>query len=90
MAQQNKVALVTGAGSGIGKTTALRLLADGYQLVLTGRRLEPLTEAAAESGILAIAHHLAHALQAISFLPALVAVAVIAALAILRINKRES
>ena len=47
-------------------------------------------EAAAESGILAIAHHLAHALQAIPFLPALVAVAVITALAILRINKRES
>jgi len=47
-------------------------------------------EAAAESGILAIAHHLAHALQAIPLLPAIVAAVVAAALAILRINKRES
>jgi hypothetical protein len=47
-------------------------------------------EAAAESGILAIAHHLAHALQAIPLLPAIVAAVVAAVLAILRINKRES
>jgi hypothetical protein len=47
-------------------------------------------EAATESGILAIAHYLAHAIQAIPLLPALVAAAVAAALAILRINKRES
>ena len=50
MIQQTKVALVTGAGSGIGKVTALRLLSDGYRLVLTGRRLEPLTRVATESG----------------------------------------
>jgi hypothetical protein len=47
-------------------------------------------EAAAESGILAIAHHMAHALQAIPLLPAIVAAAVAAALAILWISKRES
>jgi len=42
-------------------------------------------EAAAESGILALAHHLVHALQATLLLPALIAGAVIA-----RTNKRES
>ena len=50
MTQETKVALVTGAGSGIGKVTALRLLTEGYRLILTGRRLEPLTSVAAESG----------------------------------------
>ena len=50
MTQETKVALVTGAGSGIGKVTALRLLTDGYRLVLTGRRLEPLNSVATESG----------------------------------------
>ena len=50
MTQETKVALVIGAGSGIGKVTALRLLTDGYRLVLTGRRLEPLNRVAAESG----------------------------------------
>jgi NAD(P)-dependent dehydrogenase (short-subunit alcohol dehydrogenase family) len=37
-----KIALVTGAGTGIGKAVALALLKDGYTVVLTGRRLEPL------------------------------------------------
>jgi len=50
MTQKNKVALVTGAGSGIGKATALHLLANGYQLIFAGRRLELLNEAASESG----------------------------------------
>jgi NAD(P)-dependent dehydrogenase (short-subunit alcohol dehydrogenase family) len=39
-----KIALVTGAGSGIGRAVALGLLADGYKVVVTGRRLEPLEE----------------------------------------------
>jgi NAD(P)-dependent dehydrogenase (short-subunit alcohol dehydrogenase family) len=45
-----KVALVTGAGSGIGKAVALTLLADGYSVVLTGRRLEPLRAVVQTSG----------------------------------------
>jgi NAD(P)-dependent dehydrogenase (short-subunit alcohol dehydrogenase family) len=39
----NKVALVTGAGTGIGKAAAKALLNGGFQVVLTGRNLEKLT-----------------------------------------------
>ena len=42
---KRKVAIVTGAGSGIGKAVALALLEDGYHVVFAGRRLETLTEA---------------------------------------------
>lgn len=42
----NKVAIVTGAGSGIGRHVALALLEDNYQVVLAGRRLEMLEETA--------------------------------------------
>ena len=44
---QGKIALVTGAGSGIGRETALLLAKDGATVVLTGRRIEPLREVAA-------------------------------------------
>jgi NAD(P)-dependent dehydrogenase (short-subunit alcohol dehydrogenase family) len=37
-----KIALVTGAGSGVGRAVTLALLADGYRLALAGRRAEPL------------------------------------------------
>lgn len=45
-----KVAVVTGAGTGVGKAAALALLADGYAVTLAGRRREPLDEVAAASG----------------------------------------
>ena len=42
MTSHTKVALVTGAGSGIGRATALALLNEGYSVVLAGRRRETL------------------------------------------------
>jgi NAD(P)-dependent dehydrogenase (short-subunit alcohol dehydrogenase family) len=44
MTSNSKVAIVTGAGTGIGKAAALALLRDGYQVVLAGRRPETLAE----------------------------------------------
>ena len=48
----SKVAIVTGAGTGVGRAAALALLADGYRVVLAGRRAEPLAEVIANSGAL--------------------------------------
>ncbi|MET0924644.1 MAG: SDR family oxidoreductase [Xanthobacteraceae bacterium] len=48
MAQSQKVALVTGAGTGIGKAVALALMKDGYDVVLAGRRQDKLEETANE------------------------------------------
>ncbi len=50
MKTPRKIALVTGAGSGIGRETAKALLAAGYAVVLAGRRAEALAATAAESG----------------------------------------
>ena len=47
---QGKVAIVTGGGSGVGKAAALALLSDGWSVALAGRRLDPLQQAASESG----------------------------------------
>ena len=51
-----RTAIVTGAGTGIGRATALALLADGWNVTLAGRRTEPLEQVAAESGAAARAH----------------------------------
>ena len=46
----SKIALVTGASSGIGKACALALLKEGWQVVLVGRRADALAAAVAEAG----------------------------------------
>ena len=50
MAEFDKVAVVTGAGSGIGRAVALALVGDGYAVALAGRRQGPLQETAAAAG----------------------------------------
>jgi NAD(P)-dependent dehydrogenase (short-subunit alcohol dehydrogenase family) len=50
MAPNSKVAIITGAGSGIGKATALAFLSDGYQVALAGRRLDALENTIKEAG----------------------------------------
>ena len=50
MTEQPKVAIVTGAGTGVGKAVAQILLRNGYCVTLTGRRSKLLEAAASESG----------------------------------------
>jgi len=50
MNTHTKVAIVTGAGTGIGRATALALLRNGYRVVLAGRRQELLEQVVAEAG----------------------------------------
>jgi NAD(P)-dependent dehydrogenase (short-subunit alcohol dehydrogenase family) len=50
MSTQNRVALVTGAGTGVGKAVALALLKSGYSVALAGRRKEMLEQTAKEAG----------------------------------------
>jgi NAD(P)-dependent dehydrogenase (short-subunit alcohol dehydrogenase family) len=44
------IALVTGAGSGIGRAAAIGLAGAGFTVILSGRRMAPLEETAAEAG----------------------------------------
>ena len=50
MSSVSRVALVTGAGTGVGKAAALALLKDGYHVALAGRRSAPLLDVIALSG----------------------------------------
>ena len=50
MSSLEKIALVTGAGSGIGRQVAIALCEAGYAVTLAGRREEPLKETAALAG----------------------------------------
>ena len=50
MSPHTKVALVTGAGTGIGKAVALAFLQEGYRVTLTGRRKELLEQTVIEAG----------------------------------------
>src|SRR2546427_11225451 len=45
---QNKVVVVTGSGTGIGKAIAMRFAENGANIVILGRRKEPLEEKAKE------------------------------------------
>ena len=51
MSAKDTVAVITGAGSGIGRATALAFLEDGWRVALAGRRKEPLEETLKLSGV---------------------------------------
>ena len=50
MASSQKIAIVTGAGSGIGRAAALALAKDGFAVVLAGRKKDTLDETAKRAG----------------------------------------
>lgn len=50
MAGHDKVAIITGAGSGVGRAVAIAFLKDGYRTVLAGRRADALEETIRLSG----------------------------------------
>jgi NAD(P)-dependent dehydrogenase (short-subunit alcohol dehydrogenase family) len=50
MAQSGRIAIVTGAGTGIGRAVSIALLKEGYSVGLTGRRREALDETVQQAG----------------------------------------
>ena len=50
MSTPQKTAIVTGAGSGIGRAVAIGLLEDGYAVVLAGRRVDKLDDTVRDAG----------------------------------------
>jgi NAD(P)-dependent dehydrogenase (short-subunit alcohol dehydrogenase family) len=48
--KKERIAIVTGAGTGIGRAAALALLGDGWRVALAGRRIEPLEAVIGEAG----------------------------------------
>lgn len=50
MSSASRIAVVTGAGSGIGRATALALIKEGYSVVLAGRRIEALEQTLDHTG----------------------------------------
>ncbi len=48
MKSPEKIALITGAGTGIGRAVSIALAEDGYTVIVAGRRIQPLTEVAEE------------------------------------------
>jgi len=50
MGSIGKIAMVTGAGSGVGRSVALALMAEGYSVVLAGRRRDALEKTAVDGG----------------------------------------
>lgn len=50
MPANEKIAIITGAGSGVGRATAKALLDEGYSVVLAGRRLDALEQTLAQAG----------------------------------------
>ena len=50
MSMHNRVAVITGGGTGIGKACALAFVKDGYRVAITGRREEPLQQTIKEAG----------------------------------------